>query len=150
MTYSWGSDTDEPLVEEYVFRAIEQTCRTYHIHTERIILTGFREGVTLAYRLGLMYPDKFGGIVSLNGCMDRGGPLLRLPEVRNLKVLIGHGIANAVVPLSLARQDYRLFYSAGMPVKMMTYPTTHRIHPDMLGDVDRWIQGQIQNEYDNP
>ena len=46
----------------------------------------------------------FGGIIALNGSMPRrGGPLLRLPEVRSLKVLIGHGIANAVVPLSMVR-----------------------------------------------
>jgi hypothetical protein len=37
-----------------------------------------------------------------------------------------------------------------MPVKLTTYPTTHRIHPDMLTDMDRWIQGHIQDEYDNP
>lgn len=150
MTYSWGGESDEPLVEEYVFRAIEQTCRSYHIHSERILLAGFREGAALAYRLGLMYPEKFGGVISLNGCTPRRGPLLRLPEVRTLRVLIGHGIANAIVPLSQAKQDFRLFYTAGMPVKMMTYPTTHRIHPDMLTDVDRWIQDHIQKEHDNP
>jgi phospholipase/carboxylesterase len=148
MTYGWGGDSDEPLVEDYVFRAIEQTCRSYHIHTERIFLAGFREGAALAYRLGLMYPEKFGGVISLNGAMPRRGPLLRLPEVRDLKVLIGHGIANAIVPLSLARQDYRLFYAAGMPVRILTYPTTHRIHVDMLQDVDRWIQDHISDEYD--
>lgn len=149
MTYGWGGDNDEPLIEDYVFRAIEQTCRTYHVHTERIFLAGFREGASLAYRLGLQSPEKFGGVIALNGSMPRRGPLLRLPEVRHLKVLIGHGIANPVVPLSLARQDYRLFYSAGMPVRMMTYPTTHRIHADMLQDVDRWIQEHINDEYDN-
>ena len=63
-------------------------------------------------------------------------------------MLIGHGIANPVVPLTLARQDYRLFYAAGMPVQMRTYPTTHRIHVDMLGDVDRWIQDHITDDYE--
>ena len=58
------------------------------------------KGPALAYRLGLTFPERFGGVISLNGAMPRrGGPLLRLPEVRQLRVLIGHGIANAVVPL---------------------------------------------------
>src|SRR2546423_8074435 len=36
-SYSWGpDDQDDPLVEEYVFRAIEQTPRHYHVHSERI------------------------------------------------------------------------------------------------------------------
>jgi phospholipase/carboxylesterase len=70
-----------------------------------------------------------------------GRPLLRLPEIRQLRVFIGHGIANSIVPLSHARSDYRLLYTAGLPVRMQTYPTTHRLHLDMLRDVNRWIMG---------
>jgi phospholipase/carboxylesterase len=148
--FAWGPDgQDDPMVEEYVFRAIEQTRRHYHVHSERIYLAGFREGAALAYRLGLLFPERFAGIISLNGAMPRhGGPLLRLPDVRKLRVLIGHGIANAAVPLSMARQDYRLFYTAGLSVRMHTYPTTQRIHPDMLRDIDRWVMEQISDEND--
>src|SRR5204863_4348820 len=35
LSFSWGpEDQDDPLVEEYIFRAIEQTRRHYHIHSE--------------------------------------------------------------------------------------------------------------------
>jgi phospholipase/carboxylesterase len=61
-------------------------------------------------------------------------------------VLIGHGIANSVVPLSLARGDFRLFYAAGLAVRMHTYPSNHRIHPHMLRDVDRWVQQSLDEE----
>jgi phospholipase/carboxylesterase len=147
-TYTWGQGGQhDSLVEEYVFRAVEQTRRHYHVHSERIYLAGFREGATLAYRLGLLFPERFAGIVALNGALPRrGGPLLRLPEVRRLRVLIGHGIANSVVPLSLARADFRLFYAAGLAVRMHTYPSNHRIHPHMLRDIDRWVQRSIDEE----
>jgi phospholipase/carboxylesterase len=148
--FGWGpDDQDDPMVEEYVFRAIEQTRRHYHVHSERIYLAGFCEGAALAYRLALLFPERFAGLVSLNGAMPRhGGPLLRLPQVRRLRVLIGHGIANAVVPLSMARQDQRLFYAAGLAVQMKTYPTTHRIHPNMLRDIDRWVMDHINEDND--
>ncbi len=148
MGYTWGPDGGgNALVEDYVLQAVEQTRRSYHVHSERIYLAGFCEGATLAYRVGLTFPEKFGGVIALNGAMPRrGGPHLRLPQARQLRVLIGHGIANAVVPLSLARQDFRLFYAAGMDVCMHTYPTTHRIHPDMLRDIDRWIMDQVNAE----
>ncbi len=144
--FSWGADSPcDSTLEEYVMRAVKQTRRHYHIHSERIFLAGFCEGATLAYRLGLTYPEKFGGVVSLNGTMPRkNSPLFRLPELRRLRVLIGHGIANPVVPLSLARRDFRLLYTAGLPVKLTTYPTTHRVHSDMLRDVDRWLQRVIE------
>jgi len=148
LIYSWGpEDQDDPLVEDYVLGAIRQTRREYHVHSERIYLCGFREGAALAYRLALLYPEKFAGVVSLNGAMPRRGcPLMRLAETRGMRVLIGHGIANPVVPLTLARQDHRLFFNAGLRVRMHTYPTTHRIHPEMMRDVDRWVQGNIDED----
>jgi phospholipase/carboxylesterase len=149
--YSWGPDeSDDPLVEEYVLGAVRQTRRVLHVHSERIYLAGFCEGAALAYRLALLFPERFAGVVSLNGALPRRGcPLLRLPEVRRLRVLIGHGIANAIVPLSMARQDYRLFYAAGLSVRLQTYPATHRIHPHMLRDVNRWVQGHIADEHED-
>ena len=147
-SYGWGGDGQyDTLIEDYVFHSVEQTRRHYHVHSERIYLAGVCEGATLAYRLGLLFPERFGGVISLNGALPRqGGPLLRLPEVRQLRVLIGHGIANPYVPLTLAQADYRLFYSAGLDVRLHTYPTTNRLHPDMLRDINRWVMTQVNNE----
>jgi phospholipase/carboxylesterase len=147
--YTWGSEGQcDAQVEDYVLRAMEQTRRNYHVHSERIYLAGFCEGATLAYRLGLMFPERVAGIISLNGAMPRrGGPLLRLPAARSLRVLIGHGIANAVVPLALARQDFRLLYTAGLDVRMHSYPATHRLHPDMLRDINRWVIDAISTQF---
>lgn len=140
MGYTWGlhGQHDQSL-EDHVLRAVEHTRRQYHVHSERIFLAGFCEGAAPVYKLGLLHPQKFAGLISLNGTLPRGGPLLRLPEVRQLRVLIGHGIANARVPLALARNDYRAFYAAGMNVKLQTYLSNHRLHPHMLRDVNRWI-----------
>jgi phospholipase/carboxylesterase len=138
--YGWGEDGNTDAdAEEYVYRAIEQACETFHINERRVFLAGFCEGAAMAYRLGLSFPEKFAGVVALNGHMPSGGPLLRLPELRKMRVLIGHGIANATVPLSVAKKDFRLLYTAGLPVELKTYPTTHRIHLDMLRDINRWV-----------
>lgn len=139
--YSWGGDhCSDTLIEDYVFQAVEQTRRNYHVHSERIYLAGVCEGATLAYRLGLSYPERFAGVISLNGLMPRGtGPLFRWPQMRELRVFMGHGIANACTPLSEARRDFRLLYTAGVSIRLHTYLTTHRLHPDMLRDVNRWI-----------
>ena len=138
--FSWGDSSHVPLIEDYLLEAIRQTRQHYHIHSERIYLAGFAEGATLAYRLGMTFPTMLGGVVALNGAMPREDrPLFRLPELRSLKVFIGHGIANSVVPMSLVQRDERLLWSAGLEVEMSTYPTNHRLHKDMLRDVNRWI-----------
>lgn len=142
--YSWESEgRTDSIAEEYVFRAVEHACEMFCIHQERIYLAGFCEGATLAYRLGLSYPQKFAGVIALNGALPRGGPLLRYPEIRRLRILMGHGIANVKVPLSQAKRDYRLLYSAGLPVELRTYLTTQRLHPSMLRDIDRWIMESV-------
>jgi len=139
--YTWPADGQcDATVEDYVLHAVEQTRRNYHVHSERIYLAGICEGAMLAYRLGLAFPERFAGMVSLNGSLPpRGSLFLRLPEIRALRVFIGHGIANAVVPLTTARSDFRLLYTAGLDVRLHSYPATHRLHPDMLRDINRWI-----------
>lgn len=147
--YSWGGTAEQDHIEEYVIRSIEQTRRKYHIHSERVYLAGFNEGAEPAFRLGLNQPEKFAGIVSLNGCLPREGrPLFRLPEVRKLRVLIGHGLDNVRTPVALARADQRLLYAAGLDVEFKCYATNHAIHPDMLRDVNRWIIDRINDETD--
>jgi predicted esterase len=50
------------------------------------------------------------------------------------------------MPLSSALQDRRLLYTAGLDVRLHTYPTTHRLHSDMLRDIDRWIMERVNAE----
>ena len=71
-------------------------------------------------------------------------PRLDLPRARDLRVFIAHGIANSQIPWALARRDYRVFAAAGMPVTMLSYATTHKLHPHMLRDLNRWIIGHCE------
>jgi phospholipase/carboxylesterase len=145
--FSWGADGQAGMAaEDYVFRAVEQTRRHYHVHSERIYLAGVCEGATMAYRFALAYPDKVAGVIALNGLLPRTGPVFRFSRVRGLKVFMGHGIANAVAPLALARRDAKLLYTAGVDVTLNTYTTTHRLHPQMLTDANRWVMEQITGD----
>jgi phospholipase/carboxylesterase len=147
--YGWGDGEHDSFVSEYMLRAVEQTRRCYHVHSERIYLAGFQEGASPAYRLGLAMPDKVAGVASLNGAMPRptgGAPLFRFPDVRSLRVLIGHGTANAAVPLESARRDFRVLYTAGVDVQMHTYPIGQGLHPHMFRDINRWIMKNVHAE----
>lgn len=148
-SFSWGTDGEnDSFAEEYLLRAVEQTRRCYHVHSERIYLAGAWEGASQAYRLGLNMPDKVAGVVSLNGNMPRptNGPLFRLPDVRELSVFIGHGTQNAQIPLESARRDFRMLYGAGVDVQFHTYPTGHLLHQNMFRDINRWIMKQVNAE----
>ena len=66
--------------------------------------------------------------------------------MRQLRVFIGHGTANPVVPLDSARRDFRLLYGAGVDVQFHTYPTGHLTHPHMFRDINRWIMRKVHAE----
>ncbi|HJZ58492.1 MAG TPA: dienelactone hydrolase family protein [Gemmataceae bacterium] len=143
--FGWGPAAAADSIEDYLLAAVEQTRRVYHVHSERVYLAGVGEGAEVAYRVGLGLADRVAGVIALNGQMPRpaGSPLFRFSAVRNLPVLIGHGTDNAVVPYAAAQRDYRLLYAAGANVRLVGYPTTHKLHPDMLRDVNRWIIGRV-------
>jgi phospholipase/carboxylesterase len=143
--FGWGPETSIGLIEDYLLAAVEHTRRVYHVHSERVYLAGVCEGAEVAYRVGLALADRVAGIIALNGRIPKptGAPLFRMPAVRQLPVLIGHGTDNPVVPYEAAQKDYRLLYAAGADVRLVPYPTTHKIHPLMLRDVNRWIIGRV-------
>lgn len=139
--YCWGRNRRcDSVLEDYVLTAIRETMRVCHIHSERIFLAGICEGASIAYQIGLSFPEKFAGMIALNGFLPQGPlPLAGLRDGRHLRVLIGHGIANPKVPRHKAVEAHRLLYAAGLQVDMRLYPTDHRLHPTMLRDVDHWL-----------
>lgn len=127
-------------LEDHLFRAVRQTRRALHIHSERIFLVGCGEGAAVAYRLGLTYPERFAGVVAINGWLPAGfRPLARWRACRDLRVLVVHGIWNARARAEEARRDAALLRSGGLRVAFQTYPTAHRLTPPMLADVDTWL-----------
>ena len=72
-------------LEQAVFTAILQTRRLLHVHSERIFLVGCGEGAAVAYWLGLTFPERFAGVVAINGWLPVGlRPLGRLKACREL------------------------------------------------------------------
>lgn len=139
---------DEPcdaidVLEDNIFAAIRRTMRALHVHSERIFLVGSGEGAAVAYRLGLTYPDKFAGVVAINGWIPSGfAPLGRLEAARELKVLIVHGEWNGRTPVDQARREANTLRTAGLQVAFHSYPCGHRFTSPMLADVDTWLMNQ--------
>ena len=75
----------------------------------------------------------------------RAGRSSASSAVRNLRVFIGHGSNNPVIPVAAARQATRLLNTAGADVRFQSYSATHRIHSDMLRDVNRWIMDAVSD-----
>ncbi|HEY2784394.1 MAG TPA: hypothetical protein VGJ05_05405, partial [Fimbriiglobus sp.] len=103
--FGWDAAEDHDGVEDYFFKAVAQTRRSFHVHSERIYLVGLGEGTLPAYRLALANPDRIAGIAALNGPFPKpkGNPLFRLETVRGLKAFVGHGLLNHTISMEAAR-----------------------------------------------
>jgi phospholipase/carboxylesterase len=135
------------ILEDDVFAAIRQTRRTLHVHSERIYLVGIGEGASVAYRLGLSYPERFAGVVAINGWIPAGfRPLGRLKACRELRILVVHGEWNGRVPIHSARRDVSTLRAGGLRVAFQSYPCAHRLTSPMLADVDTWLINHCTSE----
>jgi phospholipase/carboxylesterase len=139
--FQWGN----PGRDDYLPAALAHVRTEYNIHAERIYLIGIGEGAAIAYRLGLSMARDIAGIVALNGRLASPPTrwMVRRKALRGLRVFVGHGTHNPVVPVATARRDTRLLENAGADIRFAAYPSTQRLHADMLREVNRWIMGGV-------
>jgi phospholipase/carboxylesterase len=135
------------LLEDSVFTSIRQTRRALHVHSERIFLVGCGEGAAVAYRVAMAHPERFAGVVAINGWLPGGfRPLGRLKDCRSLRVLVVHGEWNGRVPVEHARRTVSILRAGGLNVAFQSYPCAHRLTSHMLSDVDTWLINQCTRE----
>ena len=70
---------------------------------------------------------------------------IRRRRAHSVAQLLGYGF-----PIMPAQKDARRLAVAGATVRFLSYPTTHKLHPDMLRDVNRWIMSEITADADAP
>jgi phospholipase/carboxylesterase len=157
----WPTDDDaQHAAEQPIFDSIDSALRRFNIHARRIFLGGFDTGGTMALRVAMKHPYKFAGVLSIGGALPRiaakigtrgatyplgqgGAPLSRLPEARNLAILLATGRKSSVYGEASVCDDLRLLHTAGLSTNVRLYPCGHEIAPQMLTDIDRWIIEQI-------
>jgi len=134
-------------LEDGIFTAVRQTRRALHVHSERIFLVGCGEGAAVAYRVAMAHPERFAGVVAINGWLPGGfRPLGRINECRSLRVLVVHGEWNGRVPVEHARRTVATLRDGGLKVAFQSYPCAHRLTSHMLSDVDTWLINQCTRE----
>jgi phospholipase/carboxylesterase len=142
---------DEPdpvdVLEDGIFDAVRQTRRSLHVHSERIFLVGVGEGAAVAYRVAMSHPERFAGVVAINGWLPGGfRPLARVKDCRGLRVLVVHGEWNGRVPVEQAKRTVSTLRNGGLKVAFQSYPCAHRLTSHMLSDVDTWLINQCTRE----
>lgn len=135
-------------IEDSVFSEVRETRRMLHVHSERIYLIGVGEGAAVAFRLGLSHPDRFAGVISINGWVPGGFPqLARWKTIRHhdFRILALHGAWNERVPAARTRETVSSYREVGIPVSSQEYPSRHGVSRRMLSDIDEWLIRQCSS-----
>ena len=142
--FGWEQADDHiSQAEQRVFEAVEMTGRKLHIEPRRVYLVGFDCGGTMAFRLAMNHPERFAGVVSIDGASLRAHAVRQVGVRAALGVFLITGRGSSEYPAGEVCENLRLFHSAGLSVTLRQYPCGHKLTPQMLADVNRWIIEQI-------
>lgn len=138
----WIDDRD--LNESLVFQAVRRVRRILHVHSERVFLVGVGQGAAVALDLGLRYPERFAGVVALNGWLPRvPGLLRRFRDLKGFPILWQSSQLHSNADLEADLRAIRLLNAAGCRVESLSHASRRTIAPRMLAEVDRWVLEQF-------
>lgn len=130
-------------IEDSLTASVREIRRSLNVHTERVFLVGRGEGAAAAYRLAFSHPERYAGVVAINGWIPAGfAPLVRFDACRSLRVFIAHGDWNVRPGVNRVLRDARILHSAGLDTTFRSYPAGGRVTPKMRTDINEWLIGQ--------
>jgi phospholipase/carboxylesterase len=139
--FDWSQTSD--AIESAHSRIVE--CVTvaqerFNIHTNRIFLIGRGTGATMALRTAWSEPNRFAGVVAINGPLpSSASPMRRVNELRQVPCLLTTSREHETYPADQVCQDLRLLHTAGCTVALRQYPGGDDLTSNMLSDLDRWL-----------
>lgn len=126
--------------ERRLFASIDTACEKFNVAAHRIFLAGLDTAGTHAFEIGLRYPQRFAGVLSLGGPFPLNrSALSRLEEARHLPLFIAQGGESKKYPVERTCEELRLFHVAGLSVTLRQYPCGDELNTQMLRDMNRWI-----------
>ncbi|PVZ19503.1 MULTISPECIES: alpha/beta hydrolase [unclassified Pseudomonas] len=132
--------------EQRLVAFVTQAQRKYGVDARHTYLIGFSQGAIISYQVLLKAPGLAAGFAALSGKML---PALRnaLPHAEgqaNLKVFIGHGTADSVLPYATAPRDQALLGKLGIEAQFHAYPSMdHTVSQRELNDLSDWLRASV-------
>jgi phospholipase/carboxylesterase len=111
-----------------------------------VYLMGFSQGAALSYAFSLVEPTLVAGVIALAGFLpeemhpERSEAQSKdAPAFPRHGYLIIHGTDDQIVPIHRAHQARDHLRSIGAPVEYHAYPIGHKVAPQGLKDITRWL-----------
>ena len=106
----------------------------------RVVVLGFSQGGTLAYRLGLAGPRRFAGVAALSTTFpDDMAAAVDRATVAEVPLLVQHGTHDQMIAIQRAHASRDLLQTLGALPQYLEYPMGHEIGRQSLTDLSAWL-----------
>lgn len=126
------------LVEEQIAAGIDPL---------RIVIAGFSQGGAVALQTALRFPQRLAGVMALSTYLPLREVLPQEASAANrgLPILMCHGTADPIVPLTLGERSRDLLRALNYPVDWHAYPMQHQVCQQEIDDISQWLQDRLQS-----
>ncbi len=138
-----GFRQDDAHIEESVREVsglLRRECER-GIASARIAIAGFSQGGLIAFRAGLEYADRLGGIIALSAPLTAAGEWYAnaSPANRRTPIFLAHGSGDALVPVKIAHQARAALTAAGAALTYREYTMEHSVSMDEIAHIRAWL-----------
>jgi len=113
------------------------------IPSDRILLAGFSQGGAVNLQAALTYDKPLAGLLALSTYFPTGEAIEVHPANGGLPILICHGTADPLLPLSMARSTRRHLERLGLHPEFKSYYMAHGVCPEEFADISLFIQSHL-------
>ncbi len=107
---------------------------------ERIVLAGFSQGGAIALEAASQHEGPLAGIVALSCYLLRPEGIAGNARFSGMKVFVGHGTQDPMVPFAAGEQSQSMLAEAGAEVVWRSYPMPHSVVMEEIEDIGGFLR----------
>jgi phospholipase/carboxylesterase len=130
-------------VRQYIRRLMDRLASEELFDPHRVFIAGYSQGVSMAYRLAVSDGIRVAGLIACNGDLPPD-VVDALPIGRRFPVLLVHGNADPLVPITKCDEAMQVLCEHGFEVDRRLHPGGHELPPRAVRQVGEWILSSSQ------
>jgi phospholipase/carboxylesterase len=143
-----GSAPDEQAIAKAVDEAqrfVDAAVERYPVNRRKLVMLGFSQGGSMAYRLAFRNPERYAALIGLSTWFPpelKEGELNR-DALQQLPTLVQHGRADEMIELSRAHQSVEHLRELKIPLVYREYDCGHEITASSLEDLSDFLGRKV-------
>ena len=122
----------------YMRRLLDRLAAEESFDAGRIVVVGYSQGVSMAYRLAISDVLTPAGLVACNGDLPPDGAE-KLPGAPRFPVLLIHGEGDPLVPKSKCDEAFQILTAQGFSVDHWIHKGGHELPPSAVQQIAAWL-----------